>query len=1548
MLEFLRLVDESQREVAETIRRALERDELPPQLITIDWSSPYAKDLEDVYAGAVIRWAKRLAAERPARRIPSLRDAYIEAYRALDACAKEEEKRGFSERLFYKALQALANFIFVVARGGERPRAATVANQLRRLYRRAQRAHLDDYAHIAFVLQMAFQGGKKDDGTIDFPTVASIYGRHLPVIVATTTSSAFVPFIAGHIYNTLIAAEGGAGEGAKPALHKEISEDYFRQQLLKAILERLVKQQRQGASSREKIPTSINELSEHGIVCTPNEAIEIISSLLFAWMMLPEDTFVPGVLLYGTRGTGKTAIAKQVAEMFRLPFLQLSATALRPDMLTGLVRGEPFNLGDFAAIKNAANELKEQLGLEVKPSEWGENEDAVRSALQKYLPQLSKEAGGTYFNILIGILTKDVPRILNYYKEYEENKRTSADLLSTSRNYLLDKERSAWANYLWWEDETSAQIYADLLERCRKENEKLGNKIVRILHYLNMLVTSGREILHLEPIGEFRQRAEQEFVLFMDEVGYNPGILLTFLNLLTGALLGSTKFRRVFVIAASNVEHEGAMPLPPAAYSRFVVLYLRSDAQSTKDYYSREQVKRFASVSYRILDRILKKLAERGIIRGEEGEGGYSYVINEEELAKAKSEIESKVAGAGESFAAFISTLVTNYNKGAIVQDNLAIWEPFVSFAESFKNQENGEEIMWQIGKYLGVPEKFYNLLKGVIKLNENLRREIFAKEERLKEIFDKLIPARAVGSENWEDFADTVESFSAPFSLSLNEKMSEIRWLIARYSGQGAYVREWQVSPSSRSVDASLDFLPPTLFFLAVLKNEEGKLIPLPFEHVVSELNRDDVFIGGFEAFKLDTTREEASGALLAQLIRIFAGFGGIEFAKTLVKEIRSALERIGTAEFPQMWNKGLSKSWGRLMGVEIEAVAQKPSENQIMREVKEIIEGIKGGNEAVISDVLNAIQEIFGVAGAAPVITRSFKAIWRNLLQKQLHEGTGGGANPTDGGSVTEKINNFVSDIITKSMSAKEEEEEVIRALQMQGEESGKEKGVFFVRLLFTMLTRPDIATWLHNTLGGAFTDVFGKTLEQLTKGALERVAGQKDEEEQVRFAAAYTNFLLALGTYSSRGEEVTILSEILPKWVIGLWEIATKKLAESALAGIPEAAKTHAPSASPEMMEAKSVGNIIAPVLRPLGEAISQSWRRILGDEETVNELLSSANYLARVGKEFLEPIETSLLRAGTEQEIADLIVETSKGKQIPKLLQFVLSLTFLPELKGTLSELQEIFAHIVLGRGEKLDRVVYSQGLNSQAAMSLQAFPYVLFELIRLQSPQHTEGQVIQLTSLDFPIHIALFLLSSTLTQYLKEEEEHLKGKLGNTVKTLQQISDAATLQGVSQLLGITSAQDLAVALILAAVIQRVRERVPSLSEDMLQNSLRNPNIQNKIDMAAQKFLEQHKEAMERSGIATTGKVLDTQRIIQIVWSKLNEIERVYDLNQITQDIPEVREAAQEVERALREVKPEEAPAEAVTEETPSGASPEEEIKELIKALLRKAIRGRGWI
>jgi len=104
------------------------------------------------------------------------------------------------------------------------------------------------------------------------------------------------------------------------------------------------------------------------------------------------------------------------------------------------------------------------------------------------------------------------------------------------------------------------------------------------------IITKEGEAVTLQP-PESLTKTAAEVVIFVDGIGFMSPALLT--KMMSG-LLASVKFRKVFVIAASNLPHESAggiqvqPPIPPAM-ARFVVLHVVPDASEYLRYWDETQ-----------------------------------------------------------------------------------------------------------------------------------------------------------------------------------------------------------------------------------------------------------------------------------------------------------------------------------------------------------------------------------------------------------------------------------------------------------------------------------------------------------------------------------------------------------------------------------------------------------------------------------------------------------------------------------------------------------------------------------------------------------------------------------------------------------------------------------------------------------------------------------------------------------------------------------------------------------------------------------------------
>ncbi len=344
-----------------------------------------------------------------------------------------------------------------------------------------------------------------------------------------------------------------------------------RQELAKAVYhhllqqyERLVKEGRETSSFRDLLTTNRDFLSQEELQVTINDAINILRTLISLWYSkvtlqkvvesesvgVSPTPMIPLVYLIGPRGVGKTSIASAVANEVGVPVVHLTATAMVREDIQMPVR--------------------QQLSL----SEIADKARVAVSNLKEYFTNLTQEA-------------KNPPNIQEFaqfiirsLEQVEDIMNNPAMDIATKSIMLQNEHRDALSALL--EFYTLLQTHnIPTVGKAITSPEKYLEKVFHLGDFMSLNLTQFKFQL-TGTLGKL-QAAQQPFVLFIDEIGYNVNVVNSFLAALTHGVFSDMKLPPFFAIVASNIpEKEGAqVPLPPFI-ARATVLYV---TQNVEDLY---------------------------------------------------------------------------------------------------------------------------------------------------------------------------------------------------------------------------------------------------------------------------------------------------------------------------------------------------------------------------------------------------------------------------------------------------------------------------------------------------------------------------------------------------------------------------------------------------------------------------------------------------------------------------------------------------------------------------------------------------------------------------------------------------------------------------------------------------------------------------------------------------------------------------------------------------------------------------------------------------
>lgn len=581
---FKRMLEEAREEYIENMIRWMESGAIHPELVLIEDVTKIPPALLKRIIRAKERglqlWKER---EKVAKEL-SVEDAAREANRAIKKYAATGRAEKRSEKEKYEALKSLHDFIFAVYKRGKNPDYDWFTKCLRYWWKLAYNSGFGDYADIAHALKTAAELAKDGD-SVDLSEMKNIYGSLLPYLTTGVLSHPWSPFIATSIYNTMVTFSKSKRR-APSVLAKQILKTYFTSP-------NLLKQRGRQPSETISI-TGLEQLQP----VTLMEAAEIVLSMVTLWLLkltgkLTSGTdFLPGVLLYGPRGVGKTTVVEAIKQR-GLDILQIQAPVFSISDLFLPLKVD-VNVDDIAKdIISFANEIQQSLS-QLRITDVDSAKQSLANTLNEVLEAKGgAEALGVNVENIIGRLqtfleftVMDVPKIVEGLQESDEASAVEivkSRLINLAADFTVlrdDNKRAFITTYNdWW-------VLAPLpyLEGQQVANSRTWYNIIVKLHALINRISVLRAFrsgvrIEYEPISAFAEHEEKPLIVFIDGVGYNPELLQGFLTFMTGGVLGTKRFKSTFVIAASNLPHEGQVrPLSLPAMARFLVLYIKPSA----------------------------------------------------------------------------------------------------------------------------------------------------------------------------------------------------------------------------------------------------------------------------------------------------------------------------------------------------------------------------------------------------------------------------------------------------------------------------------------------------------------------------------------------------------------------------------------------------------------------------------------------------------------------------------------------------------------------------------------------------------------------------------------------------------------------------------------------------------------------------------------------------------------------------------------------------------------------------------------------------------
>lgn len=529
----------------------------------------------------------------------SLAEATKAANEAIMELAKLAERATDADTLRkqqYTALKTLNDFILALVKDKETVPFSAFEKTINRWRRVAMRAGFADYADLATALWIAARRARTN-GNVNLKHMAANYSALLPQLTTGGLASPYLPHIAANIHNILVFLTRGSAPTKRELLRKEM------RTLLREFL--LHKARRQEDTETIQ-PLPIIQLLTQNLYMTHKEAEEFIASLVMLWAASSPGEFIPGVLIYGFRGVGKSEMIENLRKT-GIPVVSLSASAFRPDDIF-IVAKETVDPNEVAnIIVGCAATVAQVLGL---PGELSKDETTIANAIRERLPGLPDED--------VQVLAHYIATDFANFAEVARNVATNRDEPSRLAADVQQAQPGEGSRYPYTTNPSNAalldNIFFRLIDDYRSDVDSDGYKFAAtcatVWSYLRYYrAFNGTVKLTYVPLQEIAQYAQRDLILFIDELGYNPRFMEVMLTLMTGGLLGTVRFNKVFVIAASNLPTEDvARPLIPAAQARFITIVLVTTTSEwalyTTDHMVRQLITMIDNIKNHIADGI--------------------------------------------------------------------------------------------------------------------------------------------------------------------------------------------------------------------------------------------------------------------------------------------------------------------------------------------------------------------------------------------------------------------------------------------------------------------------------------------------------------------------------------------------------------------------------------------------------------------------------------------------------------------------------------------------------------------------------------------------------------------------------------------------------------------------------------------------------------------------------------------------------------------------------------------------------------------------------
>lgn len=603
--DFAKLVETIKDEYYRNIARMLDEGLIRPEALSFHPTEP----IPEVVARALLRAHKRRLSQERELVEPelTLERATKEAETAIKEVYNAAKKGNATSEQKYNALRALNNFILALAREKDTVPYKLLEQTLGRWNKLAEQVAFVDYSDIALALLAAARKARTRN-TVDLGKMATAYGALLPQLTVGSLSSPWLPHIAANIYNILVLLT-----------RKKPPRELLKSEYKQLLREFLLLKQRGGAPrqrTQEELATAmttpLNRLWEQ-YAFTFNEAMEFLIALLLQWKLMPAHEFVPGVILYGVRGVGKSTL---VDELGRLGFavVKLSAASFNPEDIFLTVKSDrtPQSTYDVikATIDSICDFLRDTLPQEIQRYRTArETEEAaaqtpaqtetasvisllsptgadvadINERAEKIAQALGEKLGieQTAANIITQFLLNDM---VNAHRLVEEAGDNYEQFVSALQQDMIRYKETKYTVT----DRNFANSLLSILSEIRPTNEtaKFINDCLKLYHELTYTYTFGGEVaVDYLPLRKIAEQAGRDLILFVDELGYRPRFAETLLTLMTAGLLGTVQFNKVFVIAASNLPTEGIVGgLLPAAQTRFITIMLVPEGRELTNY----------------------------------------------------------------------------------------------------------------------------------------------------------------------------------------------------------------------------------------------------------------------------------------------------------------------------------------------------------------------------------------------------------------------------------------------------------------------------------------------------------------------------------------------------------------------------------------------------------------------------------------------------------------------------------------------------------------------------------------------------------------------------------------------------------------------------------------------------------------------------------------------------------------------------------------------------------------------------------------------------